>query len=287
EFAARWASLDIRYEAYGKDIADSVKVNDWVADNILDFPHPYHVRYEMFLDKGGKKISKSAGNVFTPQTWLRYGTPQSLLLLLYKRIVGTRTLSIEDIPNYMDEVDQIEEIYFSKKEPSSMWEIKLRGLYEYINLLKPPEKPSKHIPYSLLVQLGAIAPEGKEVEYVVNKLKQYGMIKEADEKVIQRIKLAINWAKEMHEVKREKIQLNEKEKQMIKELISTLTNDPKESQQAIFQTAKKYEVEPKDFFKTLYKILLGTESGPRLGPYIVDIGLEKARTILAQAIEEN
>ncbi|MEM1985587.1 MAG: lysine--tRNA ligase [Nitrososphaeria archaeon] len=287
EFAARWASLDIRYEAYGKDIADSVKVNDWVADNILDFPHPYHVRYEMFLDKGGKKISKSAGNVFTPQTWLRYGTPQSLLLLLYKRIVGTRTLSIEDIPNYMDEVDQIEEIYFSKKEPSSMWEIKLRGLYEYINLLKPPEKPSKHIPYSLLVQLGAIAPEGKEVEYVVNKLKQYGMIKEADEKVIQRIKLAINWAKEMHEVKREKIQLNEKEKQMIKELISTLTNDPKESQQAIFQTAKKYEVEPKDFFKTLYKILLGTESGPRLGPYIVDIGLEKARTILAQAIGEN
>jgi len=28
EFAARWKALDIRFEAYGKDIADSVRVND-------------------------------------------------------------------------------------------------------------------------------------------------------------------------------------------------------------------------------------------------------------------
>jgi len=49
EFAARWQAFDIRFEAYGKDIMDSVKVNDWVADEILKFPHPNHVRYEMFL----------------------------------------------------------------------------------------------------------------------------------------------------------------------------------------------------------------------------------------------
>ncbi|RMF30434.1 MAG: lysine--tRNA ligase, partial [Candidatus Nitrosothermus koennekii] len=60
EFASRWKAFDVRFEAYGKDIADSVKINDWIADNILDYPHPTHVRYEMFLDKGGKKISKSA-----------------------------------------------------------------------------------------------------------------------------------------------------------------------------------------------------------------------------------
>ena len=39
---------------------DSVRVNDWVANEILGFAHPLHVKYEMFLDKGGKKISKSA-----------------------------------------------------------------------------------------------------------------------------------------------------------------------------------------------------------------------------------
>ena len=70
EFAARWSAFDIRFEAYGKDIMDSVKVNDWVSDEILDFPHPHHIKYEMFLDKGGKKISKSLGNVVTSQKWL-------------------------------------------------------------------------------------------------------------------------------------------------------------------------------------------------------------------------
>src|SRR5437879_4456090 len=104
EFAARWQAFDVRFEAYGKDIMDSVKVNDWVTDEILQFPHPHHVKYEMFLDKGGKKISKSLGNVVTSQAWLKYGSSKSILLLLYKRITGTREVGFEDIPALMDEI---------------------------------------------------------------------------------------------------------------------------------------------------------------------------------------
>lgn len=287
EFAARWAALDIRYEAYGKDIADSVKVNDWVADNILNYPHPFHVRYEMFLDKGGKKISKSAGNVFTPQTWLEYGTTQSLLLLLYKRIVGTRALSVSDIPTYMDEVDQLEQFYFSKKESDDMKDVKIKGLYEYINLLRPPEKPPQHVPYSLLVQLCAVAPEGKEIEYVSNKLKQYGMVKEVDQGLAQKIGMALKWSKEMQAVERKKVLLNEREKQLVNEFQESLnTQDPKQIQFTVFEIARKHLLEPKDFFKLLYRILLGTESGPRLGPYLVDLGIDKARTILLSTLDE-
>jgi len=287
EFAARWAALDIRYEAYGKDIADSVKVNDWVADNILNYPHPFHVRYEMFLDKGGKKISKSAGNVFTPQTWLEYGTTQSLLLLLYKRIVGTRALSVSDIPTYMDEVDQLEQFYFSKKESDDMKDVKTKGLYEYINLLRPPAKPPQHVPYSLLVQLCAVAPEGKEIEYVSNKLKQYGMVKEVDQGLAQKIGMALKWSKEMQAVERKKVFLNDSEKQLVNEFQESLnTQDPKQIQFTVFEVARKHMLEPKDFFKLLYRILLGTESGPRLGPYLVDLGIDKARTILLSTLDE-
>src|ERR671910_849478 len=99
---------------YGKDIMDSVKINDWVCEEILKFSHPFHIKYEMFLDKGGKKISKSAGNVLTPQMWMKYGTPQSILLLLFKRITGTRHIGIDDIPLLMDEYDLYEDIYFGK-----------------------------------------------------------------------------------------------------------------------------------------------------------------------------
>jgi lysyl-tRNA synthetase class 1 len=79
EFAARWKALDIRYEAYGKDIADSVRVNDHICREILDWEPPLHAKYELFLDKSGKRMSKSAGVVFTPQTWFTYGSPQSLI----------------------------------------------------------------------------------------------------------------------------------------------------------------------------------------------------------------
>ena len=44
EFAARWKAFDIRFEAYGKDIMDSVNVNDWVSDDVLEFAHPHHVK---------------------------------------------------------------------------------------------------------------------------------------------------------------------------------------------------------------------------------------------------
>jgi lysyl-tRNA synthetase class 1 len=35
EFAARWRALDIRFEAYGKDIAESVRVNDRISRDVL------------------------------------------------------------------------------------------------------------------------------------------------------------------------------------------------------------------------------------------------------------
>ncbi|MCW3979579.1 MAG: lysine--tRNA ligase, partial [Candidatus Bathyarchaeota archaeon] len=45
EFAARWKALDIRFEAYGKDIADSVRVNDRICREILGHEPPMHVQY--------------------------------------------------------------------------------------------------------------------------------------------------------------------------------------------------------------------------------------------------
>ncbi|MDH5495560.1 MAG: lysine--tRNA ligase, partial [Candidatus Bathyarchaeota archaeon] len=145
EFAVRWNALDIRFEAYGKDIEDSVRINDRICREILHYEPPLHARYEMFLDKSGKKISKSAGNVFTPQVWFRYGSPQSLVLLMLKRFVGTRELSVVDIPQYMNEFDELEDIYFSKKQIANKKELaKLTGLYKYCWWLNPPSKTRIH-----------------------------------------------------------------------------------------------------------------------------------------------
>ncbi|MEM3383744.1 MAG: lysine--tRNA ligase [Nitrososphaerales archaeon] len=287
EFAARWSALDIRFEAYGKDIADSVKVNDWVSDNILNFPHPYHVKYEMFLDKSGKKISKSLGNVFTPQTWLRYGSPQSLLLLMFKRVAGSRNISIDDIPSYMDEYDLLEDIYFGKiKVDNPLKLMKLKGLYEYVNLLKTKDKPSIHIPYRMLVQLASVAPKKNRLDYILNKLHNYNIVKEISQELIQRIELASNWADDFKIIERKKLILKDNEKRAVKELadLILISEDAEKIQEKIFEVARKNELDPPVFFKLIYQILIGSDRGPRLGRYIMDIGREDVAKLLLEQL---
>lgn len=290
EFAARWTGLGINFEAYGKDIADSVRVNDRICRDILGYAPPFHVQYEMFLDKGGKKISKSTGNVFTPQVWLTYGSPQSLLLLMFKRIVGTRVLSPLDIPQYMTEMDELEDIYFGRKTITDRMELaKLKGLYEYCWLFKTPNQSTVHVPYNLLVYLAKVAPKGCEIRYVAEKLKEYGYVKNGlSEDLKRRAEYARGWAEDFVEIQETAVKLSEQERNAIARLIEVLRieRDEKAIQNAIFNSAKSVDLEPRDFFKALYRILLGTSEGPKLGSYIVAMGNENVVDTLQRAISQ-
>jgi len=279
EFAARWQAFDIRFEAYGKDIMDSVKVNDWVSDEILGFPHPHHVKYEMFLDKGGKKISKSLGNVVTSQRWLTYGTPESILLLLYKRITGARELGFEDIPALMDEYNELENIYFGKtKVDNEAKLVKSKGLYEYVNLLNPPKNSSTHVNYRLLIELCNIFKD-HTVEHVISKLIDYGTIKEKNPHVEKLIGLAKQYSADFEETKipATKITVDNSAKDALKQLADLLSKNEKieDLQNSIYNIAKENQVQPRDFFKILYQIILSTNRGPKIGPFIEDVGMKE------------
>ena len=286
EFAARWAAFDIRFEAYGKDIMDSVKVNDWVADEILNYPHPHHVKYEMFLDKGGKKISKSLGNVLTAQKWLEFGDPKSILLLLYKRITGARELGFEDIPALMNEYNELEDIFFGRIKMDNQAKLtKSKGLYEYVNLLEIPKQASTHVNYRLLVELAKIFKENRN-ERVMKKLLDYGVIKNPEPKVEELIELAGNFADEFDQQEKAEIELEEAAKKALKILSEALSSEeePEDIQNTIYQIAKSNNVQPKDFFKILYQIILGTSRGPKIGPFIADIGRKQVAKTLSEYI---
>jgi len=274
EFAARWKAFDIRFEAYGKDIMDSVNVNDWVADDVLNFPHPHHIKYEMFLDKGGKKISKSLGNVVTSQTWLRFGTPESILLLLYKRITGARELGFEDIPSLMDEYNELEKIFFNKiKIDNEAKLVKSKGLYEYVNLLNPPKQIPAQVSYRLLIELCKIFKEDR-VSRINKKLMDYHAIKETNSKIDKLIEMAGNFADEFDVSDETEIDINSKVRVALSKLVSLLEKDEEieDLQNEIYQIAKEDDIEPKEFFKILYQIILSTTRGPKIGPFILDIG---------------
>ena len=286
EFAARWSAFDIRFEAYGKDIMDSVKVNDWVADEILNYPHPHHVKYEMFLDKGGKKISKSLGNVITAQKWLEFGNANSILLLLYKRITGARELGFEDIPSLMNEYNEIEDIYFGRiKVDNQAKLIKSNGLFEYVNLLNPPKESSTHVNYRLLIELSKIFKEDR-IQRVMKKLLDYGVIKNEQPEIEKLIELAGNYADEFDQQEKIEIELDELAKKSLKELTNALNSEkePEDIQNTIYQIAKSNDVQPKDFFRILYQIILGTSRGPKIGPFISDIGRKKVAKTISEYI---
>lgn len=291
EFAVRWKALDIRFEAYGKDIADSVRVNDRICREVLNWEPPAHARYELFLDKSGKMLSKSTGVVFTPQTWFKYGSPQSLMLLMLKRFVGTRTLDVTDIPSYMNELDYLEDVYFGEEPVENEKELaKLRGLYAYCWALQPPIEPGVHVPYNLLTYLAKLAPEDREEEFIVEKLRGYqylGKDETVDERLKKRIGYAFNWVEVFEEIKPTAVTLTEEEEEAIRELIKVLrvTEKAEKIQNAVFEAAKRQGLKPGKFFKTLYMILIGVPRGPRMGPYILAMGRQNVVNSLQNALK--
>jgi lysyl-tRNA synthetase class 1 len=289
EFAARWKALDIRFEAYGKDISDSVRINDRICREVLKFEPPSHAKYEMFLDKSGKKISKSAGNVFTPQVWFNYGSSQSLLLLMLKRFVGTRSLDVSDIPFYMNELDYLEDVYFGKKQVGIKDEIRLKGLFQYCYVMKPPTNASIHVPYNLLTFLVKMAPKECLDDYVVEKLQNYGYLPKGqgiNAALKQRIEYALNWTRDFEEIKESRVELTAEETRAVTALIERLQTEVEadEIQNAIFNSAKNNGLKPATFFKVLYQILMGAPQGPRLGPYVLAMGKQNVVAALKRVV---
>ena len=286
EFAARWAAFDIRFEAYGKELTDSVKINDWVAEEVLGYPPPYHARYELFQDKGGRKMSKSVGNLVTPDEWLQYASADSLRLLMYKRIIGARNISIDDVPVYMDEFDDLEEYYFSKKrDQNQMKDARLRGLYEYATLLRVPPAGGAHVPYRLLAQLAGVAPGGKTAEFVVSRLVGYGMVASTSPGLETRIAWALSWGRREGKKAVEVPELGPRVKKAVKEFARALpaATDADGVQNAAFDAAKGNGLKPGEFFPAVYSILLGSDRGPRLGPYVIDAGKEEVSRALLES----
>lgn len=286
EFAARWKYLDIRFEAYGKDIADSVRVSDRVSAEILNYPPPLHVRYELFLDITGRKISKSRGEVFTPQMWLKYGSPESLILYFLKRFVGTRRISFETVVHMMRELDIYKDIYYGRiRLGNPLKEARIKGLLEYSHHLK--EVPPVKVPYTLVLSLASAAPEGIEKEFIVRRLNKYGYTGDGDIESI--VEYAVNWVRDMGKPPsaEAEIEMNEVERKAIEELIKEISKLERgeDIQTAIFDVSRKFGISPRRFFKILYQIILGRDRGPRLGPLIEDMGVENVIKRFSEVLE--
>ncbi len=105
DFAMRWAALGVDYEMSGKDLIDSVKLAGKICTALGGTP-PEAFIYELFLDDKGQKISKSKGNGLTIDEWLRYASPESLSLFMYREPKAAKRLYFDVIPRNVDDYQQ-------------------------------------------------------------------------------------------------------------------------------------------------------------------------------------
>ena len=110
DWAMRWVALGVDYEMAGKDLIDSVKLSSEICRALGGAP-PEGFNYELFLDENGQKISKSKGNGLTIDEWLRYASPESLSLFMYREPKAAKRLYFDVIPRHVDEYQQFLEAY--------------------------------------------------------------------------------------------------------------------------------------------------------------------------------
>src|SRR5690348_8092725 len=110
DWALRWVALGIDYEMAGKDLIDSVKLSGEICRALGANP-PEGFNYELFLDDKGQKISKSKGNGLTIDEWLRYASPESLSLFMYRDPKAAKRLYFDVIPRQVDDYQQFLEAY--------------------------------------------------------------------------------------------------------------------------------------------------------------------------------
>lgn len=283
EWAARWVFLKATCEPFGKEHAASGGSWDTGKEivKILGWKPPYPIIYEHFL-VNGEKMSKSKGNVITVPDMLKYMKPEHLRYWMFQgKLTIAKDISLSKmVPHLFDEFDKAERVFFGKESTGDKKkDNNYKRAYE-LAIVKPKKKFLLNAPYNMLAEIVKILPEN-QVKFAIEKLKESGHLKKTDESVEnileERIVFVKRWLDDFQKREEVKIEVKEIERKTVKTLIEKIKSaeSGEELQSDIFEIAKKGGVKPAKFFKLIYKILLNSETGPRLGPYILEVGKEE------------
>tara|TARA_B100001559_G_C16493516_1_gene619610 strand:- start:139 stop:1731 length:1593 start_codon:yes stop_codon:yes gene_type:complete len=291
DWAMRWKALSIHYEMSGKDLIDSVRISSQICRVINGTP-PEGFTYELFLDENGEKISKSRGNGLSIDEWLHYGSQESLSLFMYQSPRKAKRLYFDVIPKNMDEYASHLKNYTKIKSNDD------QSVYDnpvwHIHNGKPPEK-FPEIQFSLLLNIvSATNSESKEVLWgFLNSYYDSLTLNENRDAIDNMIGFAINYFNHFVKPNKQYRQANQSEEVALRELLEILNKfegvtDPEIIQTEIYRIGKEHKFEPlRDWFSSIYEILLGQKDGPRFGSFVLIYGIENTKKLIKDALAGN
>jgi lysyl-tRNA synthetase class 1 len=296
DWAMRWYALGVDYEMAGKDLIDSVKLSGEINRAIGGTP-PEGFNYELFLDEKGQKISKSKGNGLTIDEWLRYASPESLSLFMYREPKAAKRLYFDVIPRNVDEYLQFLEGYQRQDDKQ-----KLSNPVWHIHSGQPPA-PEIPIPFAMLLSL-VTASNAENAETLWGFIARYrpGVSPQTHPKLNALVGYALNYYRDFVLPAKRFREPSDQERAALMDLRDALSNMAVDStaetiQDVVYEIGrrepfldqKKKAKDGKpgvslDWFNMLYQVLLGQEKGPRFGSFVAAYGLKNTVDMIDGAL---
>jgi len=297
DWAMRWVALDVDYEMSGKDLIDSVKLSGKICAALGATP-PEGFNYELFLDDKGQKISKSRGNGLTIDEWLRYASPESLSLFMYREPKSAKRLYFDVIPRNVDDYQQ-----FLDGFPRQDLKQQLGNPVWHIHSGHPPPADMPVTFQMLLTLVSSSNAENAETLWGFIGRYRPGVAPQTHPKLDALVGYAINYYRDFVLPTKQFREPNASERAALTDLRDALARLPEDTTAEDIQTVV-YEIgrrEPfldstkkgKDgrpgvsleWFNMLYQVLLGQEKGPRFGSFVAVYGLGNSIAMIDAALK--
>ncbi|MDO8534411.1 MAG: lysine--tRNA ligase [Xanthobacteraceae bacterium] len=298
DWAMRWVALGVDYEMAGKDLIDSVKLSGEICKALGAAP-PEGFNYELFLDEQGQKISKSKGNGLTIEEWLRYASPESLSLFMYREPKAAKRLYFDVIPRTVDEYQQHLEAYerqeLKQRLGNPVW---------HIHSGNPP-KPELPVSFAMLLSL-VTASNAENAETLWGFIGRYrpGVTPKTHPKLNQLVEYAIHYFRDFVLPAKKFREPTETERGALVDLRDALSQLPaaataEKIQEVVYEIGRREpfldqsgKIKTKDgkpgvaleWFNMLYQVLLGQEKGPRFGSFVAVYGIDNTVAMIDGAL---
>jgi lysyl-tRNA synthetase, class I len=287
DWAMRWVALGVDYEMAGKDLIDSVKLSGEICRTLGGTP-PEAFTYELFLDENGQKISKSKGNGLTIEEWLRYASPESLSLFMYREPKAAKRLYFDVIPRHVDEYLQFLEAY-----PRQGMKEKLGNPVWHIHNGAPPPADNP-VPFAMLLSL-VTASNAANADTLWGFITRYrpGVTPTTHPRLAALVDYAINYYRDFVAPAKKFRSPSAAERAALLDLRDALAQLPAQAtaeavQAVVYEVGRREpfldktgKIKTKDgkpgvsleWFNMLYQVLLGQEKGPRFGSFVAAYGI--------------
>jgi lysyl-tRNA synthetase class 1 len=298
DWAMRWQALGVDYEMAGKDLIDSVKLSGEIVRALGGSP-PEGFNYELFLDDKGEKISKSKGNGLTIDEWLRYASPESLSLFMYREPKAAKRLYFDVIPRTVDEYQQ----HLAGYERQD-WKQRLGNPVWHIHAGNPPTADMPVTFQMLLTLVSSSNAENAETLWGFIGRYRPGVTPATHPKLDALVGYAIHYFRDFVLPAKKFRRPTEEERAALMDLRDALAQLPEDAtaeavQDVVYEIGRREPFLDRsgkgkskdgkpgvslDWFNMLYQVLLGQEKGPRFGSFVAVYGLKNTVAMIDGAL---